>query len=58
MSHTILTETFVFEGKKKGDQVTKKELQDTGLNTEALVAGGHLSGNTAAKPVEQEGAKD
>lgn len=58
MNHTILTDTFAFEGKKKGDAVTKKELQDAGLNTEALVAAGHLSGNTAAKTVEQEGAKD
>jgi hypothetical protein len=58
MNHTILTDAFVFEGKKKGDAVTKKELQDAGLNIEALVAAGHLSGNTTAKTVEQEGAKD
>ena len=58
MNHTILTDTFDFEGKKKGDSITKKELQDAGLNIEALVAAGHLSGNTAAKPDEQEGAKD
>lgn len=58
MNYTILTDSLKIEGKKKGDQVTKKELQDAGLNVEALVASGHLSGNTAAKPVEQEGAKD
>lgn len=58
MNHTILTDAFVFEGKKKGDQIAKKELLDAGLNIEALVAAGHLSGNTAAKSVEQEGAKE
>ena len=58
MNHTILTDSLKIEGKKKGDQVAAKELQDAGLNVEALVASGHLSGNTAAKPVEQEGAKD
>ena len=58
MNHTILTETFDFKGKKKGDQIAKKELQDAGLNIEALVAAGHLSGNAAAKTVEQEGAKE
>lgn len=58
MNYTIQTDAFAFKGKKKGDQVAKKELQDAGLNIEALVAGGHLSGNTAVKPVEQEGAKD
>jgi hypothetical protein len=59
MNHTILTDAFAFEGKKKGDTVTAKELQDAGLNIEALVVSGHLSGNTAAaKTVEQEGAKD
>jgi len=58
MNHTILTDAFVFEGKKKGDQIAQKELQDAGLNIEALVAAGHLSGNTAAKSVEQEGAKE
>jgi|NOAtaT_5_FD_contig_41_5217504_length_617_multi_6_in_0_out_0_2 hypothetical protein len=58
MNYSILTDAFDFKGKKKGDAVTKKELQDAGLNIEALVAAGHLSGNTAAKTVEQEGAKD
>lgn len=57
MNHTILTDTFVFEGKKKGDAVTTKELQGAGLNIEALVASGHLSSNTTTK-TESEGAKD
>lgn len=58
MNHTILTDAFDFEGKKKGDTVTKKELHDAGLNIEALVAAGHLSGDKAAKTVESEGATD
>jgi hypothetical protein len=57
MNHTILTDTFVFEGKKKGDAVTAKELQDAGLNIEALVVGGHLSSNKATK-TDSEGVTD
>lgn len=57
MNHTILTDTFAFEGKKKGDAVTTKELQDAGLNIEALVVSGHLSSNKATK-TDSEGVTD
>lgn len=58
MNHTILTDAFVFKGKKKGDQVAAKELLDAGLNIEALVAGGHLSSNSTVKSVQAEGAAE
>lgn len=58
MNYKILTDTFVFEGKKKGDTVTQKELQEAGLNIAALIAGEHLSGNTTTKSVQAEGAAE
>lgn len=58
MNYKIETETFVFEGKEKGDFITEKELQDAGLHIEALVVSGHLSSNKPAKTAEPEGATD
>ena len=40
MSYTITSDNF--EGKTKGDSITEKELLESGLNIEALVAGEHL----------------
>lgn len=59
MNHTILTDAFDFKGKKKGDTVASKDLLEAGLNVDALVAGGHISGNATTKPVkEEEGAAE
>ena len=57
MMFTITSDTFEFEGKKKGAPVAEKELLEAGLNIEALVAGAHLSSN-AAKSVQVEGAAE
>lgn len=40
MSYIVTSDNF--EGKAKGDSVTEKELLESGLNIEALVAGEHL----------------
>ena len=56
MSYTMQSDNFVFGNKKKGDQVTEKELLEAGLNIAALVGGGHLSSNNPVKP-QAEGAE-
>ena len=58
MSYTIKSDNFVFGDKKKGDQVTEKELLDAGCNLEALVKGDHLSSNTPTKPATEKGADE
>jgi len=58
MSYTIKSDNFVFGNKKKGDQVTEKELLDAGCNLEALVKGEHLSGNIPTKPATEKGADE
>ena len=40
MSYTITSDNF--EGKATGDSITEKELLESGLNIEALIAGVHL----------------
>jgi hypothetical protein len=40
MSYTITSDNF--EGKAKGESITEKELLESGLNIEALIAGEHL----------------
>lgn len=55
--HKILTDAFTFEGKSKGDTVAVKELTEAGLNVEALVSAGHLSGNTPST-AKSEGAAE
>jgi hypothetical protein len=57
MSYTMQSDNFVFGNKKKGDQVTEKELLEAGLNIAALVSGGHLSSNALTKP-QAEGASN
>ena len=58
MSYTIKSDNFELGNKKKGDQVTEKELLDAGCNLEALVKGEHLSGNTPTKPATEKGADE
>ena len=40
MSYIVTSDNL--EGKVKGDSVTEKELLESGLNIEALIAGEHL----------------
>lgn len=52
MNYTVASD--IFEGKKKGDLVTTKELLELGLNIDALVASEHLKKATApTKPAEE-----
>jgi len=52
MNYTVTSDNF--EGKKKGDLVTAKELLELGLNADALVAGEHLKKATVTtKPAEE-----
>lgn len=55
MSYTVTSDNF--EAKKNGEQITEKELLELGLNTEALVSGGHLKSNAATKPATEEDTK-
>ena len=55
MSYTVTSENF--EAKKKGEQITEKELLELGLNLDALVAGGHLKSNAPTKPATVEETK-
>lgn len=57
MSYTVASDLEVC-GKKKGESLTEKELE--GLNVEALIASGHISGS-AVKPTPaktEEGANN
>jgi hypothetical protein len=58
MSYIVKSDNFELGNKKKGDQVTEKELLDAGCNLEALVKGEHLSGNTPTKPATEIGADE
>lgn len=58
MSYTIKSDNFVFGNKKKGEQITEKELLDAGCNPEALIKGDHLSGNVPTKPAIEKGADE
>ena len=58
MSYIVKSDNFELGNKKKGDQVTEKELLDAGCNPEALVKGEHLSSNTPTKPVIEKGADE
>jgi hypothetical protein len=55
MSYTVASDNF--EAKKKGESVTEKELLELGLNTEALVASGHIKSNAPTKPATVEETK-
>ena len=56
MSYTVTSDNF--EGKGKGDSITEKELLESGLNIEALIAGEHLKDAKAPiKPATVEETK-
>ena len=56
MSYIITSDNF--EGKAKGDSITEKELLESGLNIEALIAGEHLKDAKAPiKPATVEETK-
>jgi len=47
-------------GKKQGEVLTLKELEDAGANIDALIASGHIQASQASQPTikpAQEGAK-
>lgn len=47
-------------GKKQGEILTLKELEDEGANIDALIVGGHIAASTTTQSVTkpaQEGAK-
>jgi len=48
-------------GKKQGEVLTLKELEDAGVNIDALIVSGHIQASQASQPVikpAQEGAKN
>jgi hypothetical protein len=51
MSYTVTSENF--EAKKKGEQITEKELLELELNINALEAGEHIKKTASTKPVEE-----
>jgi hypothetical protein len=57
MSYVIASHNCEIGTKKQGDQVTEKELLEAGLNINALVAGGHISGNKVTTPAQEGAAK-
>jgi len=44
-------------GKKQGDTITTKELDDNKANIDALVSGGHIVKQASPVKPQQEGAK-
>jgi hypothetical protein len=56
MNYTVTSDNF--EGKKKGESITEKELLELGLNIKALVAGEHIKEPASAtKPATVEEIK-
>jgi hypothetical protein len=51
----IITSDLEVCNKSKGQTLTDKELEDAGVNIEALVAGGHIKSSSQTKLVTQEG---
>ena len=45
-------------GKKQGEILTLKELEDAGANIDALIVGGHLEASKPTIKPAQEGAKN
>jgi len=48
-------------GKKQGEVLTLKELEDAGANIDALIVSGHIQASQASQPIikpAQEGAKN
>lgn len=45
-------------GKKQGEILTLKEIEDAGANSDALIASGHIEASQPTiKPAQEEGAK-
>jgi len=58
MTYTITSDILVIGKKRKGEQVTEKELLDANCNVEALIEAKHLTAsNTQAKPEVEKGAE-
>lgn len=58
MTYTITSDILVIGKKRKGEQVTEKELLDAKCNIEALVEAMHISsGNVQAKSEVEKGAE-
>lgn len=57
MTYVITSHNCEIGSKKKGDAITEKELLEAGLNIDALVDGGHISGNKVTTPAQEGAAK-
>jgi hypothetical protein len=57
MTYVITSHNCEIGSKKKGDSVTEKELLEAGLNIDALIDGGHISGNKVTTPAQEGAAK-
>ena len=56
MTYKVISDREVC-GKKQGEILTLKELEDAGANIDALIVGGHIEGNQPTIKPAQEGAK-
>jgi len=58
MTYTITSDILVIGKKRKGEQITEKELLDANCNVEALIEAMHISAsNIQAKPEVEKGAE-
>ena len=57
MTYVITSHNCEIGSKKKGDAVTEKELLEAGLNIDALIDGGHISGNKVTTQAQEGAAK-
>ena len=57
MTYKVISDREVC-GKKQGEILTLKELEDAGANIDALIVGGHLEANKPTIKSAQEGAKN
>ena len=56
MSYKVISDRVVC-GKKQGENLTLKELEDAGTNIDALIVGGHIEATQPTIKPAQEGAK-
>jgi hypothetical protein len=56
MSYKVISDRVVC-GKKQGEILTLKELEDAGTNIDALIVGGHIEATQPTIKPAQEGAK-
>jgi hypothetical protein len=57
MTYKVISDREVC-GKKQGEILTLKELEDAGANIDALIVGGHLEASKPTIKPAQEGAKN